>query len=93
MAFPFRGSGVALLLALAIGVAKSETIEPGSVTALAARSSTPSSSESLPARAIYKSAFEGYRPFTDQPLTPWRESNPAAAQAPPSAETPERSAQ
>ncbi len=79
MAFPLRGIGVPVLLALAIGIAQSQPIESGSATSPSARSSTPSSSEPLPARAIYKSAFEGYRPFAEQPLTPWRESNDVVA--------------
>lgn len=24
---------------------------------------------------VYRSAFEGYRPFTDEPVRPWRETN------------------
>ena len=79
MAFPLRGIGVPVLMALAIGLAQSQPIESGSATLPPARSSTPSSSELLPTRAIYQSAFEGYRPFAEQSLTPWRESNDVVA--------------
>lgn len=40
--------------------------------------SAPSSESS--ASSTYRSAFAGYRPFSEQPLTPWRQANNAVAQ-------------
>lgn len=38
----------------------------------------PSSEPS--ASSAYRSAFADYRPFAEQPLTPWRQANDAVAQ-------------
>ena len=76
MAFPFRGIGVAMLLAWATGVVEGQTSLSGP---LASASSATAASEPSAFGARYKSAFGGYRSFADQPLTPWRESNDTVA--------------
>lgn len=35
----------------------------------------PPSAQTAPAAMSYRSALEGYRPFADQSITPWKESN------------------
>ncbi len=66
MAFPFCGTGIPVLLALTTGVVQAQT------TALPA---SKAASSSATRGSSYRSAFEGYRSFADQPLTPWREAN------------------
>lgn len=71
MAFPFRRTGIPVLLALTIGVVEAQPVaRPASVAA-----SSPAMVPSAARGSDYRSAFEGYRAFAEQPLTPWRESN------------------
>jgi hypothetical protein len=68
MASHLRSTGIPVLLALTIGVVEAQpVVRPASTAASStATSSAPGST--------YRSAFEGYRSFADQPLTPWREA-------------------
>lgn len=71
MAFPLRGTGIPVLLALTTGVVQAQTIaRPASAAAL-----SPATASSAARGSSYRSAFEGYRTVADQPLTPWREAN------------------
>lgn len=71
MAFPLRGIGIPVLLALTTGVVQAQTVaRPASAAA-----SSPATASSAAHGSIYRSAFEGYRSFSDQPLMPWREAN------------------
>lgn len=56
----------AALLLLAVPAAVAQTSAPPPATTPASAASSPSA---------YRSAFEGYRRFDDQPIAPWRESN------------------
>lgn len=71
MAFPTRGTGIPVLLALTIGVVDAQPIaRPAPAPA------SSSATASAAARgSTYRSAFEGYRSFAEQPLMPWREAN------------------
>lgn len=71
MAFPLRGTGIPVLLALTTGVVQAQTVaQPASAAA-----SSPAMASSGARGSTYRSAYEGYRSFADQPLTPWREAN------------------
>ena len=71
MAFPMRGTGIPVLLALTIGVVEAQPVaRPASIAA-----SSPATASSAARGSTYRSAFEGYRSFAEQPLTPWREAN------------------
>ena len=71
MAFPMRGTGIPVLLALTIGVVEAQPVTRPAQTA----ASSPATAASTARASTYRSAFEGYRPFAEQPLTPWREAN------------------
>ena len=51
--------------------AEHSNAKPPSSAAAAPAASTPASSHPLG----YRSLFEGYRPFNEQPVVPWREAN------------------
>ena len=57
------------------------TVQAQSASASGGAGSPPSASASGPARAasavpaVYRSAFEGYRAFTEEPVKSWREAN------------------
>lgn len=71
MAFPLRGTGVPVLLALTVGVVEAQpVVRPASTAA-----SSPATASSSARGSTYRSAFEGYHSFAEQPLTPWREAN------------------
>lgn len=70
MAFPIRGTGFPVLLALTIGVVEAQPARP---TATAA--SAPATASSAARGPAYQSAFEGYRSYSELPLTPWRQAN------------------
>ena len=71
MTFPLRGTGIPVLLALTIGAVQAQTVaRPASAAA-----SSPTMASSAARGSSYRSAFEAYRSFADQPLTPWREAN------------------
>jgi hypothetical protein len=67
----------------------------GTAAAQEARQPDPTSPQAKVPPAEYRSAFEGYRPLTEDKVAPWRESNEAvkesghdekpAAQKPPAA--------
>jgi hypothetical protein len=71
MAVPLRSTGLPVLLALTIGVVQAQTV----VQPALAAASSPAMASSAARSPNYRSAFEGYRSFADQPLTPWREAN------------------
>lgn len=71
MAFPMRRTGIPVLLALTIGVVEAQPIAPAASTA----ASSPAMASSTARGSPYRSAFEGYRSFAEQPLTLWREAN------------------
>ena len=75
MPFPFLRIGLQLLLAAsaATSVAQS-TPQPPQRAAASAPSSEPTAS------SAYRSAFAGYRVFSEQSLTPWRQANDAVGQ-------------
>ena len=84
MSLPLRIAMPALLLASSAGVALAQQAAaqqasaPGATTiaAKAANMAPPPGASAAPAESpTYRSAFEGYRPLTDQPVLPWRESN------------------
>ena len=68
----FRIGWPMLLAASAAAVA-----QPASLPAQRVAASAPSSQPS--ASSAYRSAFADYRPFSEQPLTPWRQANDAVA--------------
>ncbi|MET3444017.1 hypothetical protein ABIC94_004826 [Variovorax paradoxus] len=51
--------------------------QPASDAALAPAAASP---EAAPAVPTYKSALEGYRPFTDEKPIPWKEANETVRQ-------------
>lgn len=62
------------------------TFLPGWLAALALLLSSAAQAQAQPqaegqASPPYSSAFEGYQPFTDSKLKPWKESNDAVLQA------------
>ena len=85
MSLTLRTAVHALLLALSADVAlaqqpAAETASAPGAAAIApkgvAMAPAPSASAVSSAAALnYRSAFEGYRPLTDQPVVSWRESN------------------
>ena len=84
MSLPLRIAMPALLLASSAGVALAQQAAApqasasGATTgaAKAASSAPPPGASATPAESpAYRSAFEGYRPLTDQPVLRWRESN------------------
>lgn len=76
MAFPLRGTGIPVLLALTIGVVEAQPlVRPASTAA-----SSPGTASSAVRGTTYRSAFEGYRSFDEQPLTPWRQANAAVGE-------------
>lgn len=75
----FRTMGTAFLAAAQITVAWAQQPaphsehakpEPAKAAAKPAQAAAPT-----PATRSYGSAFEGYRPFTDEPLKDWRRAN------------------
>ena len=85
MSLTLRNALHALLLASTAGVAFAQqspadkasapsaaAIAPKAAAAVAAPSAAAASSAGP---SSYRSAFEGYRPLTEQPVLPWRESN------------------
>ena len=74
MSLPFFRIGLPVLLAVSAAAAA----QPASLPAQRMAASAPSSESS--ASSSYRSAFAGYRPFSEQPLTPWRQANNAVAQ-------------
>lgn len=84
MSLPLRIAMPALLLASSAGIALAQQAvapqasAPGATTgaAKAASLAPPPGASATPAESpTYRSAFEGYRPLTDQPVLRWRESN------------------
>ena len=87
MSLTLRTAVPALLLASSVGVAlaqqpvaekaRAPSTAASAPDGLAIRAASASSAASAAAASAsnYRSAFEGYRPFTDQPVLPWRESN------------------
>ena len=75
MPFPLFRIGLPILLvaSAATSIAQS-TPHPPQHSAASAPPSNPSAS------SAYRSAFAGYRAFSDQSLTPWRQSNDAVGQ-------------
>lgn len=71
MAFPMRGTGIPVLLALTIGVVEAQPV----VRAASTAASSPATASPSARGSTYRSAFEGYRSFAEQPLTLWREAN------------------
>lgn len=71
MAFPIRSTGIPVLLALTIGVVEAQPVARAASTA----ASSPAMASSAARASPYRSAFDGYRSFAEQPLTPWREAN------------------
>ena len=47
----------------------------GSIAAVHAQPAAPTRAASSAASDAYRSAFEGYRPFADQALAPWKQTN------------------
>ena len=74
MPFPFLRIGLPILLAASAAA----VAQPAPLPAQRAGASAPSSEPS--ASSAYRSAFADYRPFAEQPLTPWRQANDAVAQ-------------
>jgi hypothetical protein len=83
MSTQFRAVVPALLLAaMAAGTpprsfgadAPKATPAPAPASGAASAAATPSAPADSSALG-YRSAFEGYRTFTEQPVAPWRESN------------------
>ena len=84
MSLTLRTAVPALLLASSVGVVLAQQPVAEKASAPSAAASPPkgvaaaaaTAASAAPAGAsIYRSAFEGYRPLTDQPVLPWRESN------------------
>ena len=87
MSLTLRTAVPALLLASSAGVAPAQqpvaekarapSTAASAPNGVAIRAASASSAASAAAAGAsnYRSAFEGYRPFTDQPVLPWRESN------------------
>ena len=75
MPFPLFRIGLPILLvaSAATSIAQS-TPQPPRRVAASAPSSDPT------ARSAYRSAFAGYRAFSEQSLTPWRQANDAVGQ-------------
>ena len=76
MSAPYQTVLWAAMLLAAAGSAKvqasSASASKGSAPAAAA-SAAPASGTSNP--LTYRSVFDGYRPFSDQPVVSWREAN------------------
>jgi hypothetical protein len=64
--FPFPGPRWTLLPLIGVALSASAQ-QPGSPSAPA--------SAAAPADGSFRSALEGYQPFTDQKLAPWRDAN------------------
>ena len=84
MSLTLRTAVPALLLASSAGVVLAQQPAAEKASAPSAAASAPkgvaaaaaTAASAAPAGASsYRSAFEGYRPLTDQPVLPWRESN------------------
>lgn len=74
MATPFPGIGASILLCLATNFAAAQASTSIPADAAPAASASALKAKSLPSLG-YESAFGRYRPFAEQPLTPWREAN------------------
>lgn len=68
--------GVAASAALMVVFAAAVGAQPSSSSRPAASAAAPA----VAASASYRSAFEGYRPFNDQPVGSWRQANDVVGQ-------------
>lgn len=68
----FRAIAAALWLA---GMATAVAAQPGPSPAASAASPTSAASAASARAGSYRSAFEGYKTFNEQPVLPWRDSN------------------
>lgn len=81
MSFPANRPRFALVLAFALPAASVAQHQHGGHSALAAparAASAPAEHDARaksPLRGSYRSAFEGYRSFSDPPAVSWREAN------------------
>ena len=84
MPLTLRTAVPALLLASSVGVALAQQPAADKASAPSAAASAPkgvatgtasAASAASAGASRYRSAFEGYRPLTDQAVRPWRESN------------------
>lgn len=85
MSLTLRTAMPALLLASSAGNAVAQQPAAEKTSAPSAAAVAPKSASMVPAPSAsaapsagassYRSAFEGYRPLTDQPVLPWRQSN------------------
>jgi len=57
-------------------------VAAGSAAAQAAARPDPAAPEAKVPPSEYRSAFEGYRPFAEDKVAPWRESNDAVKDKP-----------
>ena len=69
MSSNLRTAASAVLLATAVGLVAAQPVVAPRPASSAASAAAPD--HSTPS---YRSAFEGYRPFTEQPVTSWRPS-------------------
>ena len=85
MSLTLRTAMPALLLASSAGIVPAQQPAAEKATAPSAAAVAPTATSMVAAPlasaaasagvSSYRSAFEGYRPLTDQPVLPWRESN------------------
>lgn len=82
MSVSTRIAANAVLLAASVGAGVAGAQQPAPQTADAPKPAANSATAMVPAAAAssaspmaYRSAFEGYKGFTEQPLQSWRESN------------------
>ena len=78
----FLSTPAARLAALAaLSLMLSPLFPPGFVAAHAQSPASPSQSTpppaaaSQPAASVFRSAFEGYQPYTEQKMAPWKQAN------------------
>jgi hypothetical protein len=85
MSLPTQTTLLAVLLLAAAGAAMAQPtagtpVERRPSVPASAASAAPASAAAGPTGALsYRSAFDGYRPFNDQPIVPWREANDLVA--------------
>lgn len=75
MSSNLRTAASAVLLATTVGLVAAQPLVAARPAASAASAAAPNNSTSS-----YRSAFEGYRPFTEQPVTSWRAANDQVGQ-------------
>lgn len=79
MRIRFLSTSAARLTALALML--SPVLPPGFVAAQAqsmaspSQGTAPAAAATQPTAPVFRSAFEGYQPYTEQKMAPWKEAN------------------